>query len=221
MPEIPLVSGGEALGPIVSHLIVQTVMWCPKDSDSVYSYLSLVIGSSIQSELYLKTTKNLAKAAVGGLIAGEVFLKFLQLKVHRPRDASVNKAAFIVSRELENRRSADGRRPPSNLDRVHKFWTDFRPAAHLWAALRLQKDAGWVPVSPDVSGEAFAAYSYNLILCADALLSRAEAAGIDVEADPWRLPEAYPRKPIKLEIPPPTASAIECLKNYRAPVRPK
>jgi hypothetical protein len=151
MPEIPLLIQGRPLDPIAANLIVQAIMWSPKDFDSVQSYLGLVIGSRIPSKLFMETASNLARASTGGGIAGEIFLHLLQLKVHRPRDASVGKAVFIVSRDLEERSLPSGRRAPSNVDRIHKFWTDFRPAAHLWAAFRIHKDANRMPKSPDVS----------------------------------------------------------------------
>jgi hypothetical protein len=221
MPEIPLMHGGEPIGPIGSYLIVQAIMWSPKDFDSVMSHVGMVLGSGSPTELFRKTTEHLARASTGGGIAGEVFLQLLRLKVHRPRDASVNKATFIVSRDLEERRLPGGRAAPSNIDRVHAFWADFRPAAHLWGAFRIHKDAGRIPPSPDISATDFAALSSDILLCADALLSKARAVKLDFDKHPWRLPDGYPRRPYNLDVPPPTSWAIERLKDYKPPGRPK
>jgi hypothetical protein len=74
------------------------------------------------------------KAAPRGFTAGRVLAVALRLGVHIPRFASINNAVRIVMREQDRARSA-----------VMADWGDFKPVAHLWAAL---------PVFLDMSDEA-------------------------------------------------------------------
>lgn len=221
MPEIPLLTQKQPFGSIATYLILQAIMLSPKDIGSAESFLTMTAGSSTYSRLLKQTIARFTKASTGGTIAGEVFLHFLQLKLHRPRDASVAKAVFIVSRELEETRLHGGRIAPSNIDRVHRFWAKFRPAAHLWAAFRLAQDSGQMPLSPSASDSEFANLNDHLILGADTLLLAAAKAKLDFDPDPWTLPDAYPKKPFSIDVPPPSAWAIALMAEYRAPNSPK
>jgi len=209
MPEIPLFSEQNYVASIVLP-----IMWAPKDLDSVNSFLALVKGSSDPSKLLLKTIKDFARATIGGQIAGEVFLTLLQWKTHRSQDASVGKAVFLVSSELKDR-ARGGQKITSNRDRVHSFWAQYRPAAHLWAAFQILEYAG--RMRRNISAEEKVALCNDILMCADGLLSRAAAAKMKFDPDPWTLPDAYPRKHFPLNIPPPSSWAIKRLKEYRAP----
>jgi len=194
-------------------------MLSPKDLGSAESFLALVFGSSSYSRFLRQAISRFAAAATGGAIAGEVFLHLLQLKLHRPDEASVGKAAFLVSRDLEDKQLHSGKAAPSNADRVHTFWAKFRPAAHFWAAFRLAQDAGQAQLASNFSESEFAAVNDHILLGADLLLSRAMGAQLDFDPRPWKLPDAYPRKPFYIGVPPPTPWAIERLREYRAPRR--
>jgi hypothetical protein len=190
MPEIPLLAQKQPFSPIATFLILQAIMLSPKDVGSAESFLTMIAGSSTYSKLSKQTIEKFTKASTGGAIAGEVFLHFLQLKLHRPRDASVAKAVFIVSRELEAARLHGGRIAPSNIDRVHPFWAELRPSAHLWAAFRLAQDSGLASLSPAAADSEFAKLNDHLILGADSLLLAAAKAELKFDPDPWALPDA-------------------------------
>jgi hypothetical protein len=159
-----------------------------------------------------------AKAGLGGAIAGEVFLCVLSFKLHQPQHASINKGTFLVSRHL----LASGRDVPSNVDRVHKFWAKYRSAAHIWAAMTMVGKAGLISERPVPSESEMVAQNEHILLVADALFSKAKAAGWPFDPDPWKLPDAYPRKSLQLDIGPPPSWEIDLLKKeYHAPRIPK
>jgi hypothetical protein len=219
MPEMPLLdSSGKPLGPSATEVVLSATMLSPTDVESLSSFLILAFGSVSCSRLVKEVATKFSKAAIGGSIAGNVFLCLLPLKLHRPQDASVSKAVFLVSRDSEGQHLKNGRRTPSNLDRVHNFWVKFRPAAHLWAAFQMLKNSDGIPVSPSEIGSVIE----DILLLGDALLSEATAAGLKFDPDPWKLPDAYPGKPCSIVgLSPPTSWEIEQLKEYRAPIRPK
>jgi hypothetical protein len=221
MPEIPLLNRGKPFGPVATFFVLQAIMLSPKDLGSAESFLAITAGSSTYSKLLADTISKFAKASTGGAIAGDVFLHLLQLHLHRPQDASVGKAVFIVSRELEKTTLHSGKVAPSNVDRVHAFWAKFRPAAPLWAAFRLAQDGGRTSLSSMPADSEFAALSDNLILCADTLLIATENAKLTFDPDPWKLPDGYQRKPFSVDVPPPTPETIKLLAEYRAPNTPK
>jgi hypothetical protein len=66
------------------------------------------------------------------------------------------------------------------------------------------------------------AQNEHILLVADALFSKAKAAGWPFDPDPWKLPDAYPRKSLQLDIGPPPSWEIDLLKKeYHAPRIPK
>jgi hypothetical protein len=238
MPEIPLLHQGKPFGPFKTKIILDAIMLSPRDLDSLVSYLVLVFQSPTYSRVVKDVDAKFIKAAPGGAIAGQVFYNLLQLKLHqhllplkrhRPQEASVSKAVFLVSRGLKNQPLRGGRTLPRDPDRVHNFWVKFLPAAHLWAAWLLVDDAGRIPDlqnRPDpqnLSEDTIGIQNQRLLLLADALLSAATAEGLKFEQEPWTLPDAYPGKPFSIIglLPPPTPWAIEQLKDYQVPARPK
>jgi hypothetical protein len=158
--------------------------------------------------------RGLKTSVLAGRITAAVFLKGLQLKIHRPKQASVGMATFLVSRMLEGQRE-DGKLIPADRDNIHKQWVKCRPAAHIWGAshyliengLALSYDDGWFP--------------NRIFDTAQALLEAAKGVDWRFDEDPWELPEGYPRRPVKIVLPAPDTHTIELMKKYRAPVRPK
>jgi hypothetical protein len=219
MPELPLLdSRGKPLGPVPSFLILQAIMLSPKDTANAQTFVALTAGGDPDSTLFRKTVAKFGKGATGGAIAGEVFLNLLGLKLHG-QDASVGKAVFLVSRDLEKRPLHSGRSAPSNKDRVHRFWAKFRPAAHLWAAFRLAQENGLLEL--DGSDAMLATLNDHLLLGGDVLLAKASENRLTIEKNPWTLPPHYPRKPYGVNVAPPTPWALEILKEYKAPVEQK
>lgn len=219
MPDLPLLDRkGNPLGELDTLLTVRAIMWSPKDKGSALSFRGLVTNDqSSPSELFKQTFLRLSKKETGGTIAGRVFISLLQFKIHRRKEASIGKAVFLVSRALEKQPLDNGRAAPVDRDYVHKFWAEFRPAAHLWgAALWLAK----MGISAETDEE-IGAYTYKVIYTADALLTAACAANLEFDPDPWRLPNGYPRPSLNISLPPPSGEDVELLKEYRAPVRPK
>ena len=160
MPEIPLMSRGKPVGPAGAYLVLQSIMWSPKDMDSVMSYLVSLLVAAFPRNYTRKQRRIFRKHHLAVEIAGEIFLHLLQLtKCESSEDASIGKAVFIVSRDLEQRRLPSGRKAPSNVDRIHRFWADFRPAAHLWAAFRIYKDADRIPRLPGASPQELETFS--------------------------------------------------------------
>jgi hypothetical protein len=216
MPELPLLDHeGNPLGRFDTFLIVRSIMAWPNDIESALSYRAL--GNAGLSEMFKQATLKLAKKATGGTITASVFIHLLQLKIHQPKDASVGKAVFVVSRHLGELRPNNGRAAPVDRDYVHKFWAEFRPAAHLWGAAQWLSEMG---ISPETEDE-IEAYPTQVIHVADALLGAANAAELKFDPDPWTLPASYPRLLRKINISPPSNETLKFLKDYRAPVRLK
>src|SRR5690349_11172549 len=119
MPELPLLDeGGKPIRGSDAYFIVQGIMWWPKDKASASSYFTLTAGGL--TEMFKKTYLKHSKRKVGGTITASVFLHLLQFKIHRPKDASVGKAVFVVSRLLEKKPSSGTKSVPADRDYVHK-----------------------------------------------------------------------------------------------------
>ena len=213
MPEIPLLDeAGNPLPELESFLTVRGIMLLPRDLPSVLNYRALgAPGQPILSDLFKKTTMKLHKNARGGTIAAHVFLQLLSFKRHRPDDASVNKAVFIVSRKLERL----GPDTPSDRRNVRKFWNAFTPAAHLWGAARFLTAAGLEPQTD----EEVPSFPAKVLLVGDLLLRATEQLNWKFDPDPWTLPTSYPRtvSEFNLPIPLPTDEDVKLLQEYRAP----
>jgi hypothetical protein len=214
MPDLPLLDPeGNPLGRFDTFLIVRSIMAWPNDIESALSYRAL--GNAGLSEMFKQATLKLAKSDVGGTITASVFLHLLQLKIYRPQDASFNKAVFLVSRGLEKLRPHHGRAAPIDRIYVRKFWTKFRPAAHLWGAAQWLSEMG---MSPETEEE-IEAFPSIVIQIADALLAAAMAAELNFDPDPWRLPVAYPRLSPRISLPPVSAEVVALLEKYHSPDR--
>jgi hypothetical protein len=205
-----------------TKVLLYAIMHSPKDIPSIVSFVHLYHGGC-DSKFVEDATWRFLKGKIRGLIAGEVFLCLLSFKLHRPRDASISKAVFLLSRELKGKRTESGIRVPSDRDRIHNCWIEFRPAAHLWAAFTLLECSGRSMEPPNASAKEIRSLNDDLILIADALLSEATAAGLNFDPDPWTVPDGFPGKPANVRdlIQPPSSWSIETLMNYRAPVRSK
>jgi hypothetical protein len=221
MPEIPLLSHGKPLPPFNTHDVLYAIMVSPRDVASLESYLTVVFQSP-HSRLVKQLVTKFEKTRTGGTIAGEVFHCLLSLGVHHKHDASVAKAVFLTSNDLEKRRGQNGRGLPSSVDRVHSFWAQFQPAAHLWAAWLLVQEQ-----NPEIIFDASKAsemqiktLNEHILFVADALLSKAITAGIAFNQQLWTLPDGYPRKICNIDVLPIEPSAMQILKkDYKAPVR--
>jgi hypothetical protein len=219
VPQIPLFdANGAPLSQLQTWLTVQGIMWLPNDLDSVLSYRTLgTPGQPVLSNLFKDSTLRLSKNATGGTIAANVFIHLLQLKIHRPADASLNKAAFLISRLMEKLPAEGKRRAPANQDNIHKFWNDFRRAAHLWGAAKWLSEMGLEPEKADDIG----AFAAKILVMSDHLLRAAAKVGWEFDSDSWILPDSYPRTFFDFSLPPPRREVVELLKEYRSPNRSK
>jgi hypothetical protein len=212
MPEIPLLDReGKPLRATEAYLTLQVVMYSPNDENCVAPYLSLTADGL--TELFKKTFLKLSKRATGGTVAAMIFLRLLQLKIHRPKDASVGKAVFLVSTALKKKSLTDRKRMPTGRGYVHDLWFEFRPAAHLWGAAFQLSESG-VELEEDPRP-----YTEGLIYFAREMFELAVATNIDLGPDPWQVPNSYPRTmPTKFGdiIKPPTMEIVELLESYNA-----
>ncbi len=62
-------------------------------------------------------------------------LKYMAVMQHAGEAASVRKAVYLVSKHLFGVRPRDGNRVPSTERTIRKGWNEFKPVAHLWAAV--------------------------------------------------------------------------------------
>src|SRR5260370_34327039 len=114
MPQIPLLNRkGKPIRASEAYFVLHAIMLSPNDKDSVSSFLALK--NEGLTDVFKKTFLKLSKGATGGTVAGMVFLRLLQLKLHRPNDASIGKAVFLLSPELKKKSFAERRRLPAGL----------------------------------------------------------------------------------------------------------
>jgi hypothetical protein len=229
MRELPLLDPqGNPFPPAATFLILRAIMLSPKDIGSARTYMAVAMSGDPDSNEFSRINAKFLKRAPIGAIAGEVFLTLLGLKVHRPKDASANKAAFLVSRGLEGKR-----RRSRHVDRVRRYWDEFRPVAHMWAALvRLQGDEDLPPefvvraarqwdafkhTQLEISDAGFAELNEHVLLDGDRLLAMAAENRLTIDPAPWTLPPRYPRKPRNIDVPAPSPWVEKTLKEYRAP----
>jgi hypothetical protein len=164
-----------------------------------------------------------------GWVAGEMLLHLLCMAEHAPEHATVNKACFLVLRDLADARLYSGSKAPCSRKTIWDAWSEFRPAAHLWASFTLTLDgchdleaargrleAANSPPLPAPGGSRPVGLFPKLVPVAEALRRLAEGYKIPAAGDMWSVPARIILPPVDVTIPPPTDWALEQLRNYRA-----
>jgi hypothetical protein len=201
------------------HLRVDAVMLYPNDVASQDQYIRLLVGECERYERQAAADRPSAltrrvflqnhKAWRAGQYAGAVFLFFLRMLIYQPKQASIEKAQFLVRRTV-------GRRPDRST--IKRHWSEFRACSHFHAADMLAHEI----YKKDFHSE-FGTSRKWMLQVAHYMLRH----GLDLDAARlgngwWTVsnPEVW-KHPDDFEIPPLSERQLELLSQYRAPTRPK
>ena len=150
MPVIPL----EKNSPF-NVFRVMAVMAYPNDESSCNNFMASIVSKTaieagedvplsfvkilLEAPSFENITNDFTKKGKYGCIAGDVLLYIFRLK-KIGAVPSVRKAMFILR---ESYKASDGigidkaRRTPLNEISFRKYWNEFKPVAHFWAAFRV------------------------------------------------------------------------------------
>jgi hypothetical protein len=153
-----------------------------------------------------------------GQIAGAVLLKIARLALGRPPFASVKKAAFLLEQELGGWQEQHEIAVPTSSRRIQEMWEEYKPAAHLWAAMWLwERGVETVPFYTTETLLTFLAQAE--ILRQFGLLSYPHGRTrpfLDLH-EVWKLPPDLFLPETQIEMAPLTERELSILQNYRAP----
>ena len=149
-----------------------------------------------------------------GSLSGEVLRTLLQIHAHhrkeRPDEPSINKAIAVFARRAVLAQSG-----------LESAWGDFRPVAHLWAALVIHYKYA-IPPGPHPSDNEgllrFLAVAESIRLDAEKLTTRGRSAVLR-PAETWKVPPRIALEEVKIQVSPLTAVELKELRSYRASQR--
>jgi hypothetical protein len=212
---IPVVPGSLA----ATYLRVQSIMMHPDDVPSQDAMVLAVASEAIRQiptgryEPSAFTKSALFRACSdGGFFAGQVFSFLVRMLKHRPREASIAKAQFLVCRGLEDKHERT----------LKKHWSDYRTCSHLHAARWLAHEVYGIKFPVDNIPEHNASVLW-LLSVAHYMLDVARNADASKLGDGWWcLPEFHRHFTVKgFEIPDLTDHQAKSLQDYRAPTHAK
>jgi hypothetical protein len=246
MPEIPLSTSAGALTGL-DRLMVLAVMRRPWDADIARKvlvavraaalteacrhhpeyYVTLPVGdlALLQAESPSEVLSG-GKNCFGGWVAGEILLLILNLAEHAPEHASVNRAVRVLVDDLAKRKLRNGREAPCSRALLLAEWSNFRPAAHLWAAYNIyaQRWGGLemsaIELLPEkVVDLSLLATAAELARSAAGIVPRGRQRPILDPGELWTIPDALPLPRIDFQIPALTDWAQVTLREYPAELR--
>ena len=162
-----------------------------------------------------------------GMTAGSVLIRLMQIDRDAP-PASVNKAMVALEDHLQGATYADGSYGPRSLREIQGAWSEYKPVAHLWAALMaLQlREKNPYEFDPDVVRSFFTESLPEFLAAAEYLLrfgadfhSRGQRKPLLTRSEVWHLPQGLSLPPFDITLPPLEDETIKILQKYRAPIR--
>ncbi len=175
--------------------------------------LRLILDSPSYPELKNQVTENSKKAFIAGDLLASLYVMD-RFGIPRP---SMNKAIFVVLEYAKKAEYGDGEPLPISEPTIRRYWNEFLPVAHFWAAFRLGRVYPYSsdPLSEDI--EKFLMVAQGIFEFGKGFIpqgSKSQEPILDSEKC-WALPEGIQamhlnsqRKPEKL---------IKILKKYKAP----
>ena len=227
MADIPIAVENGQFGPHAT-LELSSVMLYPKQDAERHSFLALQINSadymarheaSDSSNIASKILDDAAKNATQGSYAGLIFMNRLQLATYAPEHCSINKAVYLVYREMaEGGKLYNGQDAPSAYkSKVYPSWTAFRRAASLWAAYNIVYKDDHPRTERDTMDER---YVGTLLGVSEELLRLSEQYDVAPDDDPWRAAASAPLPPANVGVPGLSDWQRQTLSEYRAPTSP-
>jgi hypothetical protein len=113
-------------------------------------------------------------------LSGGVLRILLSCVEHHPRHAKIERAVALLSRQLSELKQRSEKSFGASESLIQKAWSEFRPAAHLWASwlsvwssgFEIDSDADWLV----------------LMSCAQGYLDQAAQARFLLRGESWVLP---------------------------------
>ncbi len=179
-------------------------------------------------ELLLKEYAHKTASVRRGHASGEL-LFVIRLIGERTdeREASINKAATLVSAFRPLERSWEGQLVPYNPSTLKRWWRDYKNVSHLWAALGLsQQKSQTMEGDPQFSLQspkslpAFLAVAEDMRRFGETNFTRARQPGKNTKqptldpAKTWKVPVGLSLPPISINLPDPPKDVLQALQNY-------
>ncbi len=180
--------------------------------------LRLLVDAPSLSELKAQTGEATRRAIVAGNILCTLFL----MHTFKLKEPSMNKAIFVAQEyaQREGVMYGDGSKLHKSEAMIRKYWNEFRPVAHLWAAMNINQIYSFA----DGDRNVFAREVFPKFLEVAATILEFGMTFVPVRArdpvpilDPahcWTLPESI--RPIRLTPARPPNILIKTLKKYSA-----
>jgi hypothetical protein len=186
--------------------IIQACMQFPDDvasiEDEIAAYRQRSATGFRDTELGRYQQNSWRAAQLGGLCAGSMLYTICMFKKHRPEmGVGMNKSAVAVTLELERH----GRKIGKNESTIKKYWSEYKNAAHLWAALMVEFRNQGLKLPVDFM---------KLLNVAEGLINCGNTVVEDWK--PWRAPSSILTVTTTVEIPEPDAEDIAIVERYRA-----
>ena len=152
---------------------------------------------------------------VRGMTAGQILLCLLAFANSRRRreHATVRRAIeMIMQTRKEKPLLHGGKKVPAGRSSIKQAWSQFKPVAHLWAAVRLERG----PSAPTGLGDSPLG---RLLATAEGLAAHAEELGVPWASDEkcaWRVAPGTPLPEVEFQIPSLNrAKLLVSLRSYR------
>lgn len=172
-------------------------------------------------------TKQEGKRFWQGATAGAILMWLMQIDRDAP-PASVNKAMVALEDHRQEATYADGSHGPRSLREIQKAWSEYKPVAHLWAALfalQLRQKDPYV-FDDDVVRSFFIESLPEFLAAAECFLrfganfySHGQRKPLLTRSEVWHLPRGVSLPPFDVTLPPIADQTIKILQEYRAPRR--
>lgn len=152
----------------------------------------------------------------GGRVAGQILVLLRQLSTHKPKDASVRKAVYLLSlSHLEYERA--GYAVPSSEKSIRNAWAQFKSVCNLWAAWRIFEFNVAMTTNERL---------LELLAVSEWMREFAEShhppprtavtKPLAANGELWKVPDLLNLPPIEFEVPPLSGNELRQLANYKA-----
>jgi hypothetical protein len=161
--------------------------------------------------------RDITKRAV---VAGELLSILYLMNRFELSEPSMNKAIFVAQGFAKESSYGDGSKINSSERMIRKYWNEFKPVAHLWAAFRINRAYGFAPIKEVFTKEWFtpflsvAAGLYNFGTQFVPFRPRDKKPMLNAETC-WALPKSIPPSNLSTDRIP--DKLIQTLERYNAP----
>lgn len=149
------------------------------------------------------------------IVAGDILTALYLMDKFKVPEPSMNKAVFMAMEFAKTAKYGDG--TPMNISErmVRKYWEEYKPVAHLWAAFRINLAYPYAPADDVLCRTEFLEVAVGLFDFGSKFISfRAKTPVLDAEKC-WALPDSIVARNLESDQVP--DRLLKYLKKYKAP----